>query len=214
MEPFDQPALTLCRQGVGERTALDFPACLRCVVGAARTRQNGDGQQRAHRAVFEDGPACNTPRIGHAKEIPARRRGLNTSLGMLLHWWHANKQQPGRGSVGKSSLQALRVLDVTALKPKQLPERMRQRIAISVVALPRVVDSEETSFCPASKGEALLALAPTSVMFLPSASPRPRSLDKIAKLVECVPCYWLKLGRDVNHIRDAVRRMVAAAEQT
>jgi hypothetical protein len=85
-----------------------------------------------------------------------------------------------------------------------------------VVALPRVVDSEETSFCPASKGEALLALAPTSVMFLPSASPRPRrrSLDKIAKLVERVPCCWLKLGRDVNHIPDAVRRMVATSEQT
>ena len=25
----------------------------------------------------------------------------NTSLGLLLHWWHGNKQQPGRGSIGK-----------------------------------------------------------------------------------------------------------------
>jgi len=44
----------------------------------------------------------------------------NTSFGLLLHWWHANKQQSGRGTIGKSSLQNLHVLDVTTLKPAQL----------------------------------------------------------------------------------------------
>jgi hypothetical protein len=44
----------------------------------------------------------------------------NTSLGLLLHWWHANKPQSGRGTVGKLALQTLPVWDVTALKPKQL----------------------------------------------------------------------------------------------
>jgi hypothetical protein len=44
----------------------------------------------------------------------------NTSLGLLLHWWHANKQQAGRGNIGKSALQSLPVLDVTALSKKQL----------------------------------------------------------------------------------------------
>ncbi len=92
------------------------------------------------------------------------------------------------------------------------PERMEQSIPIGIVALPRVVDSEKTAFRPASKGEALLALAPTSVMFLPGANVR--SLDKLAQLVERVPCYWLELGRDINNIPDTVRRMVAAAEQT
>jgi hypothetical protein len=42
-----------------------------------------------------------------------------------MHWWHANKQQSGRGSIGKSALQALPVLDVTALKPKQLDEAVK-----------------------------------------------------------------------------------------
>lgn len=46
----------------------------------------------------------------------------NTSLGLLLRWWHSNKQQSGRGSIGKMTLQALPVLDVTALKPEQLVE--------------------------------------------------------------------------------------------
>jgi len=44
----------------------------------------------------------------------------NTSLGMLLRWWHSNRPQSGRGSISKLALQTLPVLDVTALKPKQL----------------------------------------------------------------------------------------------
>jgi hypothetical protein len=44
----------------------------------------------------------------------------NTSLGMLLRWWHSNRQQSGRGNIGKSTLQTLPVMDVTALRPKQL----------------------------------------------------------------------------------------------
>jgi hypothetical protein len=44
----------------------------------------------------------------------------NTSLGMLLRWWYSNKPQSGRGSIGKSALQTLPVLDVTALPPNRL----------------------------------------------------------------------------------------------
>ncbi len=44
----------------------------------------------------------------------------NTTLGLLLHWYHANKQQAGRGNIGRTALQDLPVLDVTALTPEQL----------------------------------------------------------------------------------------------
>jgi hypothetical protein len=44
----------------------------------------------------------------------------NTSLGLLMHWWHANKPQPGRGNIGKSTLETLPILDVTKLTEKQL----------------------------------------------------------------------------------------------
>ena len=44
----------------------------------------------------------------------------NTSFGLLMHWWHANKQQSGRGSIGKSALQSLPRLDVRALTLRQL----------------------------------------------------------------------------------------------
>src|SRR5205085_5994523 len=49
----------------------------------------------------------------------------NTSLGLLLRWWHSNKQQSGRGNIGKSTLKTLPVLDVTALTPAQLAEAIR-----------------------------------------------------------------------------------------
>jgi len=44
----------------------------------------------------------------------------NTSLGLLLRWWHSNKQQSGRGNIGKSTLQIMPVLDVSGLTPQQL----------------------------------------------------------------------------------------------
>ena len=44
----------------------------------------------------------------------------NSSLGLLLRWWHGNKQQAGRGSIGVSSLALLPVLDVTKLSEKAL----------------------------------------------------------------------------------------------
>jgi hypothetical protein len=44
----------------------------------------------------------------------------NTSLGFLLHWYHANKQQSGRGNIGRMALRDLPVLDVTALAPDRL----------------------------------------------------------------------------------------------
>lgn len=44
----------------------------------------------------------------------------NSSLGLLLHWWHANKQQAGRGSIGVSALGSLPVLNVAALSKEAL----------------------------------------------------------------------------------------------
>ncbi len=44
----------------------------------------------------------------------------NSTLGLLMYWWHASKQQAGRGSVPKMALQTLPVLDVTALSAEQL----------------------------------------------------------------------------------------------
>ena len=57
------------------------------------------------------------PSMEHEKALVV---WANTSLGLLLHWWHANKQQAGRGIVGKSALQSLPIFDVSALSAQQM----------------------------------------------------------------------------------------------
>ena len=44
----------------------------------------------------------------------------NTILGMLMYWWHASKQQAGRGTITKANLQTQPILDVTTLSAEQL----------------------------------------------------------------------------------------------
>jgi hypothetical protein len=44
----------------------------------------------------------------------------NTTFGLLQHWYHANKQQSGRGNIGRTALGDLPVLDVKAINAKQL----------------------------------------------------------------------------------------------
>ena len=43
----------------------------------------------------------------------------NSTLGLLMHWWFANKTQAGRGSFTVSKIPSLPVLDVAALSPDQ-----------------------------------------------------------------------------------------------
>jgi hypothetical protein len=49
----------------------------------------------------------------------------NSSFGLLLHWWHANKQQSGRGRIGVAALTSLPTLDVTKLSKRALDEAAR-----------------------------------------------------------------------------------------
>lgn len=66
------------------------------------------------------GRAWISIRLPFVEQEKALALWANTSLGLLLYWWHANKQQAGRGSIGVLPLQNLPVLDVTALTPEQL----------------------------------------------------------------------------------------------
>ena len=44
----------------------------------------------------------------------------NSTLGLLLHWWQANKQQSGRGNIGKTALANFACLDPVELSEEQL----------------------------------------------------------------------------------------------
>jgi len=88
------------------------------------------------------------------------------------------------------------------------PKRLARSAPISVLALPRIVDTHATRFRPASKGEALLALAPTSMLALPFRT-GVRGFERLARLVEHVPRYWLELGRDLSQIPRRVDELLA-----
>ena len=66
------------------------------------------------------GRAWPSIKLANAEQEKALVLWANSSLGLLLHWWHANKQQAGRGSIGVSALESLPVLDVTKLSKEAL----------------------------------------------------------------------------------------------
>lgn len=64
-------------------------------------------------------------KLASEKHEKALALWANTTLGLMLHWWHSNKSQPGRSSIGKTALESLPVLDVTTLSASQLNEAAR-----------------------------------------------------------------------------------------
>jgi len=66
------------------------------------------------------GRAWPSIKLENAEKEKALVLWANSSFGLLLHWWHANKQQSGRGSIGVSALESLPVLDVTKLSEEAL----------------------------------------------------------------------------------------------
>lgn len=69
----------------------------------------------------------------------------NTSLGLLLHWWQANKQQAGRGNIGKSALASFVCLDPIQLTKKQQGDAAKllaKRAAISMLPFNEIIADE------------------------------------------------------------------------
>jgi hypothetical protein len=75
---------------------------------------------------------------------------------------------------------------------ERFASRLPRSAQISAVLLPRVTPSNTTSLRAASPIDALRELAPSSLLLLPD--PGPAAFQAFAKLVDCVPAYWLDLG--------------------
>lgn len=93
------------------------------------------------------------------------------------------------------------------------PKRLASSAPIRVLALPRVANASGTRFRPASKPEALLALIPNS-LFTPIPRPGARGFQRVARLVDQVPAYWLELGRDLTQIPRRVEELLAEATRS
>lgn len=81
---------------------------------------------------------------------------------------------------------------------------------ISALALPRIVNSDRSHVFPATKMEALLSLAPSSLKL--QISPKAWELEQQAKLVERVPCFWLELGHDMDAIPECIDSLLDRIE--
>jgi hypothetical protein len=66
------------------------------------------------------GRAWQSIKLDSAEHEKALVLWANTSFGILLRWWHSNKQQAGRGNVGKTSMEDLPILNIAALTAQQL----------------------------------------------------------------------------------------------
>lgn len=86
------------------------------------------------------------------------------------------------------------------------PTQLRRSANIRAILLPRLGDLAESRLWPASKGEALLRLAPTSL--IRQFGPGARGFERLTKLVTQVPSYWLKVGRDLAGIPSCIRDII------
>lgn len=79
-----------------------------------------------------------------------------------------------------------------------LPERLQRAAAIRAIVLPRFIASDATRVRRASKGEALLRLAPTSV-YTPFGSGA-AGFEQLSRLIETVPSYCLEFGPKLGEL--------------
>lgn len=86
------------------------------------------------------------------------------------------------------------------------PSQLRRSANVRAIILPHLGDRDESSIRPASKGEALLRLAPTSLIrqFGPGAG----GFERLTELVNSVPSYWLEVGRDPARITSCLLELV------
>jgi len=89
------------------------------------------------------------------------------------------------------------------------PGQLATSARIKALVLPRVTGLASARIRPASKRDALFALAPTSILLLPSSGAT--ALDKLARLTERVPSYWMDVGRNLKEIPDRVQEIIDLA---
>ena len=98
------------------------------------------------------------------------------------------------------------VIDVAQLAG---PGRLRNSIPIAAIVLPRVRPGAPTTARPVSAGDALRALAPTTVFQSPRRDGL--ALRPLAELARRVPAYTLELGGDPADVGPALSRLLDRA---
>lgn len=77
------------------------------------------------------------------------------------------------------------------------PESLISEFKLKAIFLPRFNGREDTVLLPATKGEALLALAPSTIGLLKADA---KMMSRIAGLIQKLPCYWIETGKQLDTI--------------
>jgi hypothetical protein len=88
------------------------------------------------------------------------------------------------------------------------PGELSRKATIRAVALPKVVDAEDTRMRPATTVESLLRMAPSSLLLLPYAGLMENEFERLSKFLEATPKYWLELGRDLAQIPERIGELL------
>jgi len=89
-----------------------------------------------------------------------------------------------------------------------LPQQLPDGLAIDAVVVPRIAGGDAHRLRPTSKIDALLALAPSTLLMMPL--PEVAQFEMLARLVESVPAYRLELGTDLETIPRAIEPILTA----
>lgn len=86
------------------------------------------------------------------------------------------------------------------------PEQVKTSAGVRAIMIPRICGGV-TRLVKASKIEAMLAIAPTTLLQLPLAETNKMAMFK--SILDKIPCYYLDLGQDVRAVPEVIREYLA-----
>lgn len=86
-------------------------------------------------------------------------------------------------------------------------KQIRESLPLTAILIPKITGNE-TRIIKASKAEALVAAAPTTLLQLPLAETN--KLFILKKIIEQIPCYFLELGPDIREIPLCIKDFLAS----
>jgi hypothetical protein len=91
---------------------------------------------------------------------------------------------------------------VTIFLADSFPQKLISQFPLRAILVPVIRGGVNTVIEPCARGEALMALGPSTLAQLPASGRK--DLDSIARLVRSVPCFRMSLGTDLSRIAPAI----------
>jgi hypothetical protein len=177
--------------------------------GVLLAGKGGAGKSTAALACFEAG----FDYVGD-DYIGLQACGNGTFVGHSVYsatWLMADHLMRFRESVPHAFYPADPSQEKTLILLSQLfPGRLLSHTPIRALMLPRVTDTPSAHTRRARRGEALFALAPSSILLRPGTGAG--TLAKLGRLAEQVPCYWLELGQDLREISRRIDEVIDSTQ--